>query len=193
MPSNKVKSSNPGKTIQPMEIRKPRPGEACRRTGNMQAHYCLKTQEYVSDHITVAHEYHLLSGPALLGWGVSPLPTMFHDMISETSGRFALPQVIAHDPLLPEGWQKCEREMLSYDLRTWTYIDYGEDLRSFEVGVRYHDDINLNDYQDFDQQLAASLSPYIINSVDHPLIQRLHLLFCDLDDDTIPMEWAHVA
>jgi hypothetical protein len=196
MPRSKsVKTSSTNKEYQPLEIRKLRPGELARRTGNGKFHYCIKTQEYADPNFAVRSCYHPVTESVLGAVADWVKPVVFHEMVSTNEELFAHPQVLTKDSLNPKAWQKCEQAAFREPLSHWVAIDYdwSDDPHEYTLTSAYCAEENHIHNPDFSQQLDAALAPYVISEFDHPIARRLRQLVGDLADTDASTLWSGVG
>lgn len=161
--------------IQPIVVGKPGPGVSFYFTGNVMAGYCILVQERVGSSGLLGLHYLPVEGPALSALVPWIKLVVYREVRTETGEYYAFPQVLGEDQLNPDDWQACECRVFDEPIRHWIYIDYIDGGYEHSIGTQVQDDLLDGSY--FNQQLDAALAPFVIDSVDNPVVKRLRMLF----------------
>jgi hypothetical protein len=188
-------TSNEPNTNQPLEIRKPRPGEFSYCTGIGKLLPSIKVQELAHPGFSVGCRYHPLEGPVLNAVPDWIILVLYHVRHSQAGELFVCPQVLTKDPFNPDAWHEAEQALFLEPIQRWVAIDYddSEGTSEYTLQTEYRNAEILIKDQDFGQQLEATLAPYVIKDVDHPTIRRLRQLIGDLADHDGPLIWQEVG
>ena len=147
-----MKNHNVGNRM--VEIGKIPPNKPCRISGYSALRYCLIYQEPDEDTGQYKENYVALKEPALEAIQEWARPVVFREVVTECGKSIGCPQQMDKANITTSMWQE-------------------NGLEAVKESVGFPEGTAPADYPDFERRLDAALSDNAIDSLDHPLVQKL--------------------
>ncbi len=113
-------------------------------------------------------------------------PIAFHPCVAANGCRFIYPQKLDAPTVQPNSWNESAARLLSTPIGQWLKAWSDSEAQCYQFELVDPQMSDVPDYPDFAKDLDKALSPNIISSLDHPLIQRL------LDIHSTVNDWEEV-